>query len=217
MLPISETDFFQDIHFLQSITASIQEGVIILDQRGTIVSFNEQAKSILNLRREQLLDRSPTQSLWNALHLDGSTVYSHELPVSITLKTGKPQSNVILGVVAGDNPLKWLSINSRLIKTNDDEEFVFATFIDVTKLILSNQSLHVEQEKLKASEEKFSQSFHYSSIGMAIVSPEGGLRDVNEAFCKMLGYTRDQLRQKSFQDITHPEDLEKDLELVKKK
>jgi PAS domain S-box-containing protein len=216
MLPISETDFFQDIHFLQSITASIQEGVIILDQRGTIVSFNEQAKNILNLRRDQLMDRSPTQSLWNALHLDGSVVYSHELPVSITLKTGKPQSNVILGVVAGDNPLKWLSVNSRLIKTTDNEAFVFATFIDVTKLILSNQSLHAEQEKLKASEEKFSQSFHYSPIGMAIVSPEGGLRDVNEAFCKMLGYTRDQLLKKTFQDITHPEDLEKDLGLVHK-
>jgi PAS domain S-box-containing protein len=216
MLPISETDFFQDIHFLQSITASIQEGVIILDQRGTIASFNEQAKDILNLRSDQLLDRSPTQSLWNALHLDGSIVHSHELPVSITLKTGQPQNNVILGVVAGDNPLKWLSVNSRLIKTTNDEVFVFATFIDVTKLILSNQSLHAEQEKLKESEEKFSQSFHASATGMAIVSPDGGLRDVNEAFCKMLGYTREQLRQKTFQDITYPDDLEKDITLVKK-
>jgi PAS domain S-box-containing protein len=121
-----------------------------------------------------------------------------------------------LGVVAGDNPLKWLSVNSRLIKTTNDEVFVFATFIDVTKLILSNQSLHAEQEKLKESEEKFSQSFHASATGMAIVSPDGGLRDVNEAFCKMLGYTREQLRQKTFQDITYPDDLEKDLTLVKK-
>ncbi|MES2330001.1 MAG: PAS domain S-box protein [Bacteroidota bacterium] len=216
MLPISDTGFFHDIHFLQSIASSIQEGVIILDQRGTIVSFNEQAKNILNLHKDQLLDRSPTQSLWNAVHLDGSIVHSHELPVSITLKTGNPQNNVILGVVAADNPLKWLSVNSRMIKTTDDEVFVFATFIDVTKLILSNQSLYDEQEKLKASEEKFSQSFRYSSIGMAIVSPGGDLRDVNESFCKMLGYTREQLLQRSFQDITYPEDLEKDLSLVQK-
>ncbi|MEO8173462.1 MAG: PAS domain S-box protein [Sediminibacterium sp.] len=214
MLPISETDFFQDIDFLQSITASIQEGVIIINERGTIVSFNEQAKTILNLRNDQLLDRSPTQSFWNALALDGSVIPSHQLPVSITLQTGKPQSNVILGVIAANNPLKWLSVNSRMVKTKDSKVFVFATFIDVTGLITSNQSLHIQQEKLKASEEKFAQSFHFSSIGMAIVSPDGGLRDVNESFSKMLGYTHEQLVQKTFQDITHPDDLEKDIVLV---
>jgi PAS domain S-box-containing protein len=213
MLPIPETDFFHDIHFLQSITASIQEGVIIINKEGTIVSFNEQAKAILNLRKDQLLDRSPLNNSWNAFDIDGNIIHPTDLPVSITLATGKPQSNVVLGVVAGDNPLKWLSVNSRMVKTTD-EVFVFATFIDVTNLILTNRSLREEQEKLKESEEKFSQSFQYSSIGMAIVSPDGLLRDANESFYKMLGYTREELLRKTFQDITHPDDLEKDLELV---
>lgn len=215
MLPISETDFFHDIHFLQSITASIQEGVIILNNEGRIVSFNDQAKSILQLRDEQLLDRSATGSAWNAVKLDGSTVPSQDLPVSITLRTGKPQSNVVLGVIAGGHPLKWLSVNSRMINTND-EIFVFATFIDVTNLITTNQSLQEEQEKLRESEEKFSQSFRYSSIGMAIVSPGGALRDANESFYKMLGYTREELLQKTFQEITHPDDLLVDLVFVER-
>jgi PAS domain S-box-containing protein len=213
MLPISETDFFQDISFLQSITASIQEGVIILNQLGRIVSFNEQAAAILGLRADQLLNKSPNDADWKAFYLDGTVAPNHTHPVSITLKTGKPQSNVILGVGEKDSP-KWLSINSRVVKTNNDEIFVFATFIDVTKLIITDQSLHAEQEKVRESEEKFSKSFHYSAIGMAIVSPAGHLRDVNESFCRMLGYSLDELLQKTFQDITHPDDLEKDVALV---
>jgi PAS domain S-box-containing protein len=76
MLPIPETDFFHDIHFLQSITASIQEGVIILNKEGKIVSFNEQAKAILNLRNDQLLDRSPFNNTWHALDVDGNIIQS---------------------------------------------------------------------------------------------------------------------------------------------
>jgi PAS domain S-box-containing protein len=214
MLPISETDFFHDIQFLQSITASIQEGVVILNKHRRIVSFNEQAKNILNRSDKQLLDTSPLANSWSAIDLDGNTIGAADLPVSITLATGKPQSNVVLGVRSAGNPIKWLSVNSRMVKQTDDEFFVFATFIDVTNLILSNRSLQEEQEKLKESEEKFSQSFQYSSIGMAIVAPDGSLRDANESFYKMLGYTRDELLQKSFQDITHPDDLEKDVMLV---
>ena len=214
MLPIAETDFFQDISFLQSITASIQEGVVILNQEGRIVSFNEQATAILNLRPDQIINRSPNDSDWKAIYLDGSIAPNHTHPVSITLKTGKPQNNVILGVTTAIDGIKWLSINSRQVRTNDEEVFVFATFIDVTQLITSSRSLHEEQEKLRSSEEKFSKSFHYSAIGMAIVSPVGELRDVNGAFCSMLGYTREEMLQKTFQDITHSDDLEKDLALV---
>lgn len=214
MQPISETDFFQDIQFLQSVTKSIQEGIVILNQEGRIVSFNEQAKKILNLRDEQLLDRSPIENQWHGLTLDGKKVPPEELPVSITLRTGEPQHDVLLGVITGNNPLKWVSVNSRLVTTGDDEVYAFAAFIDVTKLINSNQSLLEEREKLKASEDKFSKSFNYSAIGKAIVSLTGQMKDVNDALCRMLGYDRSELTNLTFQEITHPEDLEKDLALV---
>lgn len=214
MLPISETDFFQDTHFLQSITASIQEGVIVLNKEGKIVSFNEQAKSILQRSGDELRDKLPLANTWTAIALDGSLIEGKDLPVAITMRTGKPQNNCLLGVAASDRPLIWLSVNSRMIKTSRDEVFVFATFIEVTKLINTNQSLQEEQEKLKESEEKFSQSFEYSSIGMAIVDPSGPILDTNTSFANMLGYTREELAKKTFQDITHADDLEMDLALV---
>ena len=57
----------------------------------------------------------------------------------------------------------------------------------------------------------FINAFHLSAIGMAIVSMEGKWLKVNSSICKILGYTAAELEQITFQDITHPDDLELDL------
>jgi PAS domain S-box-containing protein len=67
------------------------------------------------------------------------------------------------------------------------------------------------EEKLRASEERFRGAVEQSAIGMALVSLEGRWLQVNPALCDMLGYEPDGLSRLSFQDITHPEDLDDDL------
>jgi two-component system, sporulation sensor kinase A len=57
----------------------------------------------------------------------------------------------------------------------------------------------------------FRSAFDYASIGMALVSPDGTWLEVNDSVCRITGYSREELLQKTFQDITHPDDLEKDL------
>ena len=71
------------------------------------------------------------------------------------------------------------------------------------------------EEALRESEERFSSAFEYASIGMAMVTTEGRWSRVNWALCWLLGYSQEELLQKSFQDITHPEDLENDLAYVR--
>ncbi len=210
---IPETDYFQDLAFLQSIIDSIEEGVIIHNRKGRVISFNKKATGILGLTTDQLFGKALYDTDWQAIHTDGSFIPGDEHPVIQTLRTGKPKNNITLGIQVDQASIKWLSVNTRLVKISE-EVFVFATLSDITKLVTSNQSLQYEQEKLRASEEKFSKSFHFSAIGMAIVSPDGSLQDVNEAFCKMIGYSKSALLQKTFQNITYPDDLEKDLALV---
>jgi two-component system cell cycle sensor histidine kinase/response regulator CckA len=67
-------------------------------------------------------------------------------------------------------------------------------------------------EALRASEERFRSAFHYSAIGMAIVAPDGRFVEVNPALCRIVGYTRGELLARTFQDITHPDDLAADLD-----
>ncbi|RED99445.1 sensor histidine kinase [Marinoscillum furvescens] len=70
------------------------------------------------------------------------------------------------------------------------------------------------EEQIRLSEEKFRGAFDYASIGMALVGLDGGWIRVNKAICDMVGYTEEELLDLTFQDITHPEDLDKDLSLL---
>jgi PAS domain S-box-containing protein len=67
-----------------------------------------------------------------------------------------------------------------------------------------------ERKKMEAaleeSEDGFRYVFEYSPIGKSITSPDGEIH-VNRAFCRMLGYSQDELENKRWQDITPPEDV----------
>ncbi|MCX6065395.1 MAG: PAS domain S-box protein [Chloroflexi bacterium] len=67
---------------------------------------------------------------------------------------------------------------------------------------------------LHESDERFRNAFQYSSIGMALISPQGKWLKVNPRVCAIVGYSESELANSSFQDITHPNDLQTDLDQV---
>ncbi|TRO25865.1 PAS domain S-box protein [Ectopseudomonas mendocina] len=70
------------------------------------------------------------------------------------------------------------------------------------------------EDALRISERRFSGAFNTAPQGMAIVDLDGRWMEVNDALCRMLGYSREELLQLDFQHITHPDDLAKDLALL---
>src|ERR1700730_383560 len=62
----------------------------------------------------------------------------------------------------------------------------------------------------------FQSAFEYASIGMALVAPNGAWLRVNHSVCQITGYTEAELLDRTFQDITHPDDLYLDLANVRK-
>jgi len=67
---------------------------------------------------------------------------------------------------------------------------------------------------LRESEERFRATFEQAAVGIAHVAPDGRWLRVNQRLCDIVGYSRKELSALTFQDITHPEDLETDLENV---
>ena len=70
------------------------------------------------------------------------------------------------------------------------------------------------QHALEESEERFRLTIDEAPIGMALVSLDGRFLRVNRAFCEVVGYEPAELTNLTFQDITHPEDLDTDLALA---
>ncbi len=63
--------------------------------------------------------------------------------------------------------------------------------------------------------ELFRNAFRYSAIGMALVSIDGQWLQVNPNLNQILGYTEEELLQMTFQEITHPDDLDSSLGFIK--
>jgi PAS domain S-box-containing protein len=63
------------------------------------------------------------------------------------------------------------------------------------------------EEELYQSETQFKLAFEQSLIGMALITPEGKWKRVNRSLCKMLGYTEDEIKKLTVQEITHPDDV----------
>ena len=72
----------------------------------------------------------------------------------------------------------------------------------------------MQLQALRESEERFRATFEQAAIGMAHVSNGGHWLRVNQKLCDILGYTQEELLESTWQQITHPEDLETDLEHV---
>ena len=70
--------------------------------------------------------------------------------------------------------------------------------------------------ELEDSEEWFRVTFEQAAVGIAHVSLEGHFLRINRKFCEIAGYTRDEMLRRTFQDITHPDDLDADLNHVQR-
>ncbi len=62
-------------------------------------------------------------------------------------------------------------------------------------------------EAARRAESTFSLTFEFAPIGMALTDPHGAFLRVNKSYCQLLGYAPDELLQRTFADITHPDDL----------
>lgn len=98
-------------------------------------------------------------------------------------------------------------VEKKLLNLNEHLEL---TIKDRTKNLETTVSMLME------SEARFRDAFEYSAIGMALVSIEGRWLKVNSQVTEIVGYTEEELLGKTFQDLTHPDDLFADLDNVEK-
>ncbi len=87
----------------------------------------------------------------------------------------------------------------------------------VTHLIPSGLDLTARKQAeaaIQNSEARFRGVFENAFVGVALVGLDGTWLQVNQRLCELLGYERDELVTKTFQDITHPDDLQDDLDQV---
>lgn len=89
----------------------------------------------------------------------------------------------------------------------ENRQAIFVTIVDQTPL-------NVARQGLKESESRFRAMFKSSPIGVAILGSDGRWLKVNSVLCDILGYSEEELLQRTLLDITHPEDMHGSLNLL---
>ncbi len=139
------------------------------------------------------------------------------------LVTGAPNIRFYAGVPirsSGGLPIGTLcAIDDHARVLTADELCIMIDLADIVqkevqyreRLAVAGRHLEQSEAVLDASEARFRTIFDLASIGIAVLSPHGGWLSVNRALCDIVGYTEEELMRKTFQDITHPDDLDLDL------
>jgi PAS domain S-box-containing protein len=70
------------------------------------------------------------------------------------------------------------------------------------------------QSQLKNSEKLFKTIFDQAAVGIAQVTPDGRFISVNAKFADITGYAKDELTGMHFDEMTYPEDLNKESEMI---
>ncbi len=84
------------------------------------------------------------------------------------------------------------------------------------ELSSAREELARVREQLHEQEQRLQSTFELPSVGMAHVDLDGKWLAVSDTLCGIVGYSREELLGLTFQDITHPADLDEDLALVQK-
>jgi eukaryotic-like serine/threonine-protein kinase len=149
---LAEEALQQGAERYRSVIAAMQDGIVVVDAYGSIRTCNASAERILGLSAEQIIDRTARDPRWRAIHADGSPFPSDSFPVAVTLRTGQPCSNVIMGVYKPDDTLTWISINSEPAFEADGTTLggVVASFEDITERRRLEEALQQASSKLAA-------------------------------------------------------------------
>ncbi len=118
----------------QSLVDAMSEGVITHDERGEIITCNPAAAAMLGIHCDQILGTCSTDPQWRAIREDGSPWPGDDHPAMVTLRSGQPQRDALMGLYAPDESLRWLQVNTAPIYRNGDArpDSVVATFTDVS-------------------------------------------------------------------------------------
>ena len=187
---------------LYLITNLVPHGIFAKDGAGRHIFANAALAEMAGLSVDEILGKSDFE-----LVADKGQAEAYRADDLAVIQSGKR-------MVVSEERRTDLSGRTRLLQTikipftvaKTGEPAVLGVCTDITERRLAEASL-------QESEERFRGMFTATATGIAISTPDGRYLQANAAYCRMLGYSEDELRTRTFASLTHPQDLAVNLNL----
>jgi diguanylate cyclase (GGDEF)-like protein/PAS domain S-box-containing protein len=176
-----------------------------IDEVNSTVYISPQVEEMLGYTPEKW--REDSEFLWKILHPDDKERILAE--AQRTNETGDPFGEEYR-VISKSGHVVWVRDEAGLVKDREGTPIFWQGVVhDITERKRT-------EEALREAQERFRKSFDNATIGMALVGRDGRWLQVNRSLCEILGYPEEELLSKTFQDITHPDDLDVDLDNLRR-
>ena len=107
-----------------------------------------------------------------------------------------------------DGELRWISSRATVVRDSAGRS------VKMVGISMDNTERQVAEQALRRSEERFRAIFELAWGALAYIDPDGRWQRVNNSLCELLGYRAEELYAMTFQQITHPDDLALNLQLL---
>lgn len=148
---------------LRSIVEAMSEGLVLQNRAGTVTFCNPAAARILGVSEAELLGSSSSAFQPRTIHEDGSPFLAEEHPAMTTLASGKPESDVVMGIAKPNGDFSWIAVNSRPLYYHSEDGLptaVVITFVNITERRAAEQRLRERELQLTALVESTSDTIY---------------------------------------------------------
>ncbi|MBD6620449.1 PAS domain S-box protein [Komarekiella sp. 'clone 1'] len=192
--------YAESLSLLDALLAGAPVAVCFLDRELRYIRINKVLADINGLSIEEHLGRKFREVL-------PKMAAEFEPQLQQVLDTGEPLLNVEISGETREQPSRysyWLGNYYPVYNALSETVGIGIILADMT-------ATKQTEVALRDSEEKFRTMFNQAVVGINLVALDGRYLQVNPAMCDITGYSSEELTQMTFQEITHPDDIEPDL------
>ena len=190
-------------HDLAQLIEAAGDAIVSGRPDGTIDTWNHGAQRLFGYSAKEIVGRSfarlmPPEDLPRAKQ------------VHATAAAGRPFPEIETKAICKDGSAVDVSLSVSPILDQSGE---LARVVAICRDITERKALDAQRRE---AEQRWAGAFNNAPIGMALVSTAGTFLNVNPSCCEFLGRSDEELRRLTFQEISHPEDLESDMESLRR-
>jgi two-component system, sensor histidine kinase and response regulator len=187
---------------LARVVDSTNDAVITVDLSGTITSWNAGAERLYGYSAGDMIGTAQTAPT------DPGCPSAEQL--MMRLIAGEHVTERALPRRHRDGSRIYVDLSAAPLRDGG------GNVIGATSIARDVTDQHRLELDLEQSEARFRETFDEAPIGMALVGPNGRWLEVNRALCHIVGYSESELLALTLQDISHPDDLETDLDKLRR-
>jgi two-component system sensor histidine kinase UhpB len=186
--------------FLERLFNYANAPIVVWDDQFIITRFNPAFEALIGKMAKDVIGK-PIEILFPPEKIEDS------MKLIQTAQAGEDLENKAMDILNSDGSVRTVLLNSASVPGLEEKSIAtIAQGLDITERIKM-------EDALRKSRKEFQTYFDSNTVGLSVTGADRSWIEVNQQLCEMLGYTKAELIDHNWLQLTHPEDIPYNLKL----